>query len=1804
MITSFCHAKSIAKSFLILFLLVHLFNNKTVAQTYPSGCKLGLAIPDNSCGIAPLIYTIPVGGVAGTQMGADVMLSRVDLVIRHTSVADLEIYLQSPMGPAVELSVGNGFGGNNYGDPLDTTCFTFTSFVRSAMLSITAGIPPFIGPYRPQGDFSDFDDLSNPNGNWSLIICDAFSGDTGTLEYVSLQFAPPCEQPVIDLVLASSDEARVNFTSFNSGAIYTLEWGVPGFSPGGIGSLGTAVDISSAGTNSTVIMGLSPVTEYEIYISENCGDQLSAPDGPYYFVTTRQSDICSGAIPVVCGAFRIDSTTFGATDSDAPAACEGVTQNVAPGLWYVYKGNGADVTVSLCGVWTNYDTRLGVFEGPCADLTCIAANDDFCGSASEVTFTAETGKDYYIYVSGGGGEIGIFEISISCTARLVINEVDYAQPGTDDAEFIELLNSGSTTLNLNNFSVFLIDGTGGGASLYTPIDLPDFNLAAGNYFVICADSNNVSNCDMHLGVNDFLRNGSPDAIMLSLGSTQLDAVSYNGNTGTPYTEGSGNGLEDDSTSVGSGISRLPNGKDTDVNNVDFLQACVSPGVANISQSAACTVANDSCAHATVITPALGIPFDNRGATTDGGGDTLCSSNLGENDTIFSDIWYSFTAACNGIATVSTDSVTSYDSKIAVYQSSCGGTIIACNDDIIFAVNVQSSVSWPVVSGETYLIRLGGFDPLNQASGIFNLALVETEPPVINCGADKIRTADPGLCSATVNPLPATAVDNCSNVAITNNFTHTASALGSYPVGTTVITWTATDASGNTATCVQSVTVTDDEAPSIICPYDIIQTADAGSCGAFVSVPPPLAVDNCMIDSIQNDFNGTPDASGFYPVGVTSVLWVVEDESGLTSTCLQTITITDNQKPVAICPPDLTIPGCDSFGIVPAPSFDENCGVVTFINDYNSTPDASDFYNVGTTPVTWTVTDVSGNTGTCSMNVIRNSDLVVSFTGLAASYCLQDDPDTLFGIPPGGIFSGPGVNGNVFSPSSAATGTHNITYLFNDGNGCSGSLTLIASVLDAPAATATPDTGICPGADALLKATGGISYSWNTGTTLDAVLVNPVVTTDYIVSVTGNNGCTDVDTATVVVFPRASIDAGSNQTVCSGSSIMLTATGGIGYSWNTGDLSAYISVSPIVSTTYFVSATDGNGCSGSDSVTVDVLPAPLAVPGSDQNICRGDTVVISVSGGSSYLWSDGNTAASRPAAPSMTTSYMVTVSDANGCADTTSVTVTVRPQPFVTLLGLDGDYCNNDQPDTISGNPPGGFFGGPAIVGNVLVPTLLLPGIYTISYTFIDSFGCQASDSNDVTIYPAPLNTFIVGLQSEYCMDISAHQLIGFPPGGTFSGAGVSGNIFISYYAGPGSHDIIYTYDSGGICVGRDTQTVVVHPLPAVSISGLDSFYCSNSSAVSMTGVPAGGTFSGTGVFGNTFFPDMAVVEAPTVIYYEYFDSNGCAGRTQAITTVHANPIPVIINPGALCLNDGAIPLYSFPAGGVFSGPGVSNGFLETFVAGVGTHSIRYTVTDNMGCTGDTSLPIVVNGLPEVTLAELEPEYCVNAVVVTLTGTPAGGNYAGKGVVGNTFYPALAETGGPYPITYVYSDSNGCMASDTQYTAVVNAPFLVISGLDPAYCVNDAPVPIDVLPTGGTLLGAGVSNGMFDPGVAGIGTHIITYYYDNIAGCVELERTFVTVDACVGVNDPAADVKVFVFPNPTEGRFTLALKTVRGAAGVIALYDVAGKIMLQEKIFSEQPDFSIEFNLSGSARGVYYLKLSLADETVVRKVVLQ
>ncbi len=240
---------------------------------------------------------------------------------------------------------------------------------------------------------------------------------------------------------------------------------------------------------------------------------------------------------------------------------------------------------------------------------------------------------------------------------------------------------------------------------------------------------------------------------------------------------------------------------------------------------------------------------------------------------------------------------------------------------------------------------------------------ETVPPTITCPADLAVTAD-ASCEGTVPDLTAgaTVSDNCSvEAAIT--VTQSPAVGTVIGVGTTIVTLTATDEAGNTATCTVDVTVEDDSAPQAICQDITIQLDAAGNASITAADIDNGSTDNCGITSLSLDRTTFTCAD----VGVHMVTLTATDAAGLTSSCQANVTVEDNVAPVAVCQ-DITIQLQDGTANIQPQDVDggssDACGIGNLSLDNSSFTCA----NVGINVVSLIVTDQNGNVSTCSATV--------------------------------------------------------------------------------------------------------------------------------------------------------------------------------------------------------------------------------------------------------------------------------------------------------------------------------------------------------------------------------------------------------------------------------------------------------------------------------------------------------------------------------------------------------------------------------------------------------------------------------------------------------------------------------------------------------------------------------------------------------------------------------------------------------------------------------------------------------------------
>lgn len=408
----------------------------------------------------------------------------------------------------------------------------------------------------------------------------------------------------------------------------------------------------------------------------------------------------------------------------------------------------------------------------------------------------------------------------------------------------------------------------------------------------------------------------------------------------------------------------------------------------------------------------------------------------------------------------------------------------CPGDVRVTSSVQSGATFQ--KGTTPVTVTATDAAGNQTICMFNVTVVDKEAPAIICPPDVTQVADSGQCSAAVNfDLLKIAANNCRD-GITTSFSHASGST--FPIGTTTVTATATDESGNSASCSFTVTVVDKQAPTIACPANITQSTDPGQCSAVVRFA-PTATDNCGGQpTIRTSIpSGTAFQKGTTPVTVTAI-----DAAGNQSTCTFTVTIVDNEAPVLACPANIvqsTDRGqCAAVVRFTLPAATDNCAGVTVTS---SIPSASVFQK-GTTPVTVTATDEAGNKTTCTFTVTVVDNELPVLNSCPANITQSTDPGQCAAVVnfalPTATDNCPGVAVTSSIPSGSVfpKGTTTVTVMATDAAGnstaCSFTVTIVDTELPeigdaspSPAILANPDgrmrnvtinyssTDNCPGA---------------------------------------------------------------------------------------------------------------------------------------------------------------------------------------------------------------------------------------------------------------------------------------------------------------------------------------------------------------------------------------------------------------------------------------------------------------------------------------------------------------------------------------------------------------------------------------------------------------------------------------------------------------------------------------------------------------------------------------------------------------------
>lgn len=601
------------------------------------------------------------------------------------------------------------------------------------------------------------------------------------------------------------------------------------------------------------------------------------------------------------------------------------------------------------------------------------------------------------------------------------------------------------------------------------------------------------------------------------------------------------------------------------------------------------------------------------------------------------------------------------------------------------------------------------------------------------------------------------------------------------------------------------------------------------------------------------------------------------------------------------------------------------------------------------------------------------------------------------------------------------------------------------------------------------------------------------------------------------------------------------------------------------------------------------------------------------------------------------------SDYNGpfCGTTSyNGTSTTRPNiKFTRLLGAPTNFAAN--PTTVcSGsqltlsadglaNGATANWSGPGIAPNTSTPEVNGSASYTFAapnvaattiatYSVTQTSGATTSQSStvDVTIEPTPVfSANYPNSNSPVCegSTLTFHGQTS-PAAATYSWTGpalqnpaTSATVNVANISPSGAGTYTVTASTAAGCSVTTTLNVTVNPKPNVTLDSLPPACSADSIFALSGGLPAGGTYIGTGVANNMYDP----LQGTHTVSYVYTNGSGCSDTASQLQVISPSPLPVISELPQLCSNSQPYTLFGgVPQGGTFSGPGVVNGvFTQT---GAGTYPITYTYINNIGCAGYTTQDLVVSAAGNTGLAgdvnNIESQFLIDVPATTEVRYPAdcdlmtildpsganpiGGNTTVKVILD----PSVMSFGSPYLQRHysITSPSNPTTATGTVTLYATQAEFN-------AYNTAAAAQGLPLLPTGGVDNGnvrVTVYQSLWtipDPNVPAITiTPTVTWdaahgWWKMVVPVTQIGGFYIhTGDISLAVTNVSSNSgDMSVFPNPARDKVNVQVAGTINGDAQLQLSDLAGRTLISVPMDNSKAVMDI----SSLASGMYMLTYS-------------
>lgn len=1028
---------------------------------------------------------------------------------------------------------------------------------------------------------------------------------------------------------------------------------------------------------------------------------------------------------------------------------------------------------------------------------------------------------------------------------------------------------------------------------------------------------------------------------------------------------------------------------------------------------------------------------------------------------------------------------------------------------------------------------------NIGSCSFKLTVLDTISPSIDCS--NIRPAAyaaAGSDQALVTFSAPIALDNSGSAVVTT----TGPGSGAYyKTGEHPLVYIATDASGNTASCVIVVSVSDIEAPTLTLPPDIKVANNPGVCGAVVNFTVANAPDND--GNTYSPYRIRGQASGaVFPLGTTQQVFKVTDANGNTATGAFNVTVTDTQAPVfTACPGDKTEfvnPAvCGKMITLSVPTATDNSCLSPSVGFVSGS--AGGFFPVGVTHQVYRATDAYGNSATCAYDVtiVDNTTLAITCPanvevnttpGLcgAVPAILAPTANNAYGCLEWELITSKGI-GDLFT-----AGLHTVTYrakALGQSATCSFTVqvndTEVPKILQPDNIVVSINDGEC-GKYVTFPEPVGTDNCTNVRTQRTTGLASgslfPIGTTvqkyitfdnfnqrsiSFTVTVLDNvspsfTDLPDIQQTTADICGKT-VNFPEPTAVDNSACFTITRLKGL----SSGDLF------PVGVTEQVYIAKDGAGNADTTRFNIVVTSNAQAT----FNACPPDVVVMSHNDLTEVVWYDIPGRISCAGVTSLlisgkgsgatfstgTTVETYLIIDASGKTDTCSFRVIVleKVAPYV---GCRAPY-EVELVDSICGAwvklplPTADDYDGSGIqtIYNDKGPNdalIFFPvGYSTIKWTAVDWSGNRSTSDCQVIVgkEDKPRNTLssrvkaCEGSNVEIYPDMEGngpyvYEWTYYDPT-TFQTVVVSTDSVFRIPAVKESDQRQYAYRVFSPCkytVYQREFLLEVNPSPVVTLAGVDTAYCEyNLAGESLVYLPAAGLLTGAGIIDGKFYPAKAGVGTHTLSYTYHDDALGCPSTASRTVKVYAKPVVAAFIDTAYCINNSVIQLDAVKS--MYAGPGISGTTFNATVANVGLHTITRTVTDH-GCMSSLSKTVRIEGnVPDASILTTGP-ICSNKAPVALESATPGGIWTGSTVSftnDKPYFNVKAATLGEHKVIHTLV-KDVCTAVDSVMITIVDSKYDLPFTFD-AYCYDQGPVLLDVSDSK-SYFGFGIEHNMFNP----------------------------------------------------------------------------------------------------------------------------